>query len=119
MMGVRVIGADAASASFAASAATIGPKTTALRNTYAARLAAMVQSRAPRRTGAYAASIGVDSDGNVGTNHPAAGRLEFGFHGVDSLGRRYNQSPQAHYGPAADVVTAPFMAAAEALVDTL
>jgi hypothetical protein len=36
----------------------------------------------------------------VTTKHPAAERLEFGFVGVDSLGRVYNQPPFAHWRPA-------------------
>lgn len=38
---------------------------------------------------------------SVGTNKPQANRLEFGFTGVDALGRRYDQPPYAHAGPAA------------------
>ncbi|MGX1909350.1 HK97 gp10 family phage protein [Streptomyces phaeochromogenes] len=38
--------------------------------------------------------------GEVGTNAPQGRRLEFGFVGVDSLGRRYNQPPFPHLGPA-------------------
>lgn len=119
MMDVRVVGADTTSASLALAAVTVGPKLNSLRRTYGLRLVAMVQARAPRRTGAYAASIGIDSDGNVGSDHPAAARLEFGFHGVDSRGHHYNQSPHAHYGPGADAIDTPFALAAEALVDTL
>lgn len=40
--------------------------------------------------------------GEVGTNAPQARRLEFGFVGVDSLGRHYNQPPFPHLGPAVD-----------------
>ena len=119
MMRVQVIGAQAAAASFAQAAATVGPRTNAIRRTYAHRTAALAASRAPRRTGAYAASIGVDEDGNVGSNHPASARLEWGFHGVDSLGRRYNQGPRPHYGPAADAIEGPYGMAFEALVRTL
>lgn len=36
----------------------------------------------------------------VGTNAPQGRRLEFGFVGVDSLGRHYNQRPFPHLGPA-------------------
>lgn len=36
----------------------------------------------------------------VGTSAPQGRRLEFGFVGVDSLGRRYNQPPFPHLGPA-------------------
>lgn len=33
---------------------------------------------------------------DVGTNKPQGRRLEFGFHGTDSLGRHYNQPPFPH-----------------------
>ncbi|MEU7576729.1 HK97 gp10 family phage protein [Streptomyces sp. NPDC041068] len=36
----------------------------------------------------------------VGTNAPQGRRLEFGFVGVDSNGRHYNQPPFPHLGPA-------------------
>lgn len=60
----------------------------------------------PRRiTGGYLRSMSVQSvdDGwgaVVGTADPRARRLELGFHGVDSLGRRYNQPPYPHWRPA-------------------
>lgn len=38
----------------------------------------------------------------VGTNQPQGRRLEFGFHGADSLGRVYNQPPYPHVQPALD-----------------
>lgn len=68
---------------------------------------------APRASGAYADTIGMDvqttglgnARGEVGTNHPAARRLEFGFVGTDSRGRRYQQRPQPHFGPAVDAVS--------------
>lgn len=40
----------------------------------------------------------------VGTNAPQGRRLEFGFHGADSLGRYYNQPPYPHFGPAIDEI---------------
>ncbi|WP_432008836.1 HK97 gp10 family phage protein [Streptomyces bacillaris] len=42
--------------------------------------------------------------GVVGTGAPQARRLEFGFVGVDSLGRRYNQPPFPHVGPAVEAI---------------
>ena len=36
----------------------------------------------------------------VGTNAPQARRLEYGFYGVDSIGRNYSQPPYAHVEPA-------------------
>lgn len=39
------------------------------------------------------------------TDHPAAWRHEFGFVGVDKLGREYNQAPRAHFRPALARIT--------------
>lgn len=36
----------------------------------------------------------------VGTDDPQGWRLELGFVGVDSLGRRYDVAPRPHLGPA-------------------
>lgn len=59
-------------------------------------------------TGQYRASIRiVDSQDNadgsvyyVGTDAPQAARLEFGFVGVDAIGRHYHQPPFPHWRPA-------------------
>lgn len=59
------------------------------------------------QTGDYNRSWNVRFSGNantakgtVGTNKPQARRLEYGFTGVDSLGRHYAQPPYPHLGPA-------------------
>lgn len=71
--------------------------------------------RAP--TGDYRRSIdlrvGVDNGAvvaQIGTNRPQGRRLEFGFHGVDSRGRHYDQPPYAHFGPALDKIGPKFEA---------
>lgn len=60
-------------------------------------------------TGAYRNSIRIryetelstgTSAAIVGSEAPQAARLEFGFKGVDSLGRHYNQPPFPHYSRA-------------------
>ena len=59
-------------------------------------------------TGAYRNSIRIleqeaGGDGStfiVGTDAPQAARLEFGFVGVDALGRHYHQPPFPHWRPA-------------------
>lgn len=45
----------------------------------------------------------------VGTNKPQARRLEFGFTGMDALGRNYDQPPYPHFGPAIAAIEEPFM----------
>jgi hypothetical protein len=53
----------------------------------------------------------------VGTNAVQGRRLEYGFNGVDSIGRHYNQPPYAHFGPAIDEIEQEFYAALEKVVD--
>ncbi|MFF3272774.1 hypothetical protein ACFYWU_17880 [Streptomyces chrestomyceticus] len=60
-------------------------------------------------TGTYRASWCADVQAagpvvvaEVGTSAPQGRRLEFGFVGVDSLGRHYAQPPFPHLGPAVD-----------------
>lgn len=62
----------------------------------------------PRRvTGDYTRTINVQFsrsasgiEASIGTNAVQALRLEYGFRGTDSLGRRYNQPPYRHFAPA-------------------
>lgn len=72
------------------------------------------------QTGNYVRSINLRVDlagitggaaATVGTNAPQARRLELGFNGTDSAGRRYHQPPYPHWGPALDEI-APLFAAA-------
>lgn len=44
----------------------------------------------------------------VGTNAPQGRRLEYGFHGADSLGRNYDQPPYPHVEPAVNVTVPEF-----------
>ncbi len=53
---------------------------------------------------------------SVGTNKPQGRRLEFGFVGVDSLGRVYDQPPFPHVQPAADEIEPQFLGTIEALL---
>lgn len=46
----------------------------------------------------------------AGTDKPQARRLEWGFTGVDSLGRYFDQAPRPHVGRALDVVEPLFAA---------
>lgn len=63
------------------------------------------------QTGDYRRSISqtntIDGDVPVAlvhTNRPQAMRLEYGFVDTDALGRRYNQAPLPHWGPAAEKI---------------
>jgi hypothetical protein len=98
---------------------------------YTALLATRAQANASGRpgpnavTGDYRRAIGWQSGadtalgtvwGVVGTDKPQGRRLEMGFHGVDSLGRRYDQPPYPHFGPAFDAVAPLFEVALGELV---
>lgn len=91
---------------------------------YGHLLATKVKAKASGRpgpnapTGDYRRSItaqfsreGSKSIAIIGTNAVQGRRLEFGFNGVDSLGRHYNQPPYPHFGPAFDEIEDQFMSA--------
>lgn len=50
----------------------------------------------------------------VGTNAPQGWRLERGFHGLDAIGRFYDQGPFPHWGPAWDETIPEFLVALRA-----
>jgi hypothetical protein len=119
----NIVAAEMAAAGMAAGAKAVG-----VTRTYGMLLQANVRRRAslprtgppgPRiQTGNYVRSIGLQvglSAGGpvaaVGSNAPQARRLELGFVGTDSLGRRYAQPPYPHYSPALDEITPLFVAA--------
>lgn len=104
-------------------------KTSALIRHHGQLLKTRIQANASGRpgpnapTGDYRRSWTVEFSGGigaakvtVGTNAPQARRLEFGFHGSDSLGRVYNQPPYPHVAPAIAVTEPEFYAGAAALV---
>jgi Bacteriophage HK97-gp10, putative tail-component len=101
----------------AAALAGLGPATRARVSTitrhYAMLLRVRIQQNASGRpgprviTGQYRASwqVRVQTGGGavtaeVFTDAPQARRLEYGFVGVDALGRHYRQPPYPHIGPA-------------------
>lgn len=124
---VRVFGHAETAARFTAGAATMGRRTDAVVRHYGQLMMTRVQANASGRpgpnapTGNYRRSIHVEfSQGSgliamVGTNAPQGRRLEFGFVGVDSLGRHYNQPPFPHFGPAAREIEPQFIAALAAV----
>jgi hypothetical protein len=74
----------------------------ALAQEFSAKLLASVRSRAPVATGGYRSRLNAEVSGfrvEVGSPDPYAARLEFGFVGVDSLGRHYAQPPHPHFIP--------------------
>ena len=64
-------------------------------------------------TGNYRRSIVADVEiagtrvlGQIGTNQPQGPRLEYGFTGMDVLGRNYNQPPFPHFLPSVPEIEA-------------
>lgn len=112
-------------ASLAKDAAGLGPRLSKVVRHHGRLAQTRVKARASGRpgpnapTGDYRRSIDyrmVSSAGGifvaaVGTNSPQGRRLEFGFTGVDSLGRYYDQPPYPHFGPALDETEPGFVEA--------
>lgn len=96
---------------------------------HARRLQTRVRANASGRpgpnivTGDYRRSISVVKEGPtsalVGTNRPQGRRLEFGFYGVDAIGRTYNQPPYPHFQPAIDQTRPEFVSAVATYLRTL
>jgi hypothetical protein len=106
-----------------AASAKVGPGVARTVQHHGRMLATRVKANASGRpgpnvvTGDYRRSITLRMSGaggfrmaDVGTNKPQGRRLEYGFHGTDSLGRSYNQPPLPHFGPAFDQTVPLFMA---------
>lgn len=94
-------------------------KIAAVNAAMAPQLEQAIRSRAPVATGAYRASImaratarGIEASSDA----PQAARLEYGFVGVDSLGRHYAQSPQPHFRPGLEEFQAEYVAAISAAI---
>jgi hypothetical protein len=63
-------------------------------------------------------SVGLDGvTASVGTNHPGAKRLEFGWNQPDAIGRMIKTPPYPTAGPALDETEPAFLAAIAAIVD--
>lgn len=132
-LGVIVNGADALMAQLTTMGKLGDARMERLIRHYGYLLQTRVKARASGRpgpnvvTGDYRRSIGVQFYRDpkagfvavVGTNKPQGPRLEFGFHGVDSLGRSYDQPPYAHFGPAFDQTKPELETAADLTVTNL
>lgn len=84
---------------------------------YGAALRNRVRKHAPRDTGGYASRIRWRSQGGAGDYYVVVSspdvysyRLEYGFVGVDSLGRNVNQAPRPHFRPAVSEIKPFFIA---------
>ncbi len=105
-------------------AAKLGPQTLTTVQKFGLLLQGRIQARAsgrpgPRvRTGDYRRSWNTiviprlgEVSSDTGTSSPQARRLEFGFTGVDALGRHYDQPPFPHARPALTEIEPGFVAA--------
>lgn len=140
MPGFAVRGAEKVAAGFLADAAAITAEVAVVVAATAVELLVDIRRRAEtgvhppgqphipgtgpgpnRATGEYIVSWEVGRVGArgwmVSTDAPQANRLEYGFHGVDSLGRSYSQRAYPHVGPAADAAEAALNAGVEAVLD--
>lgn len=72
------------------------------------------KERAAYKTGTLRRSIRAEKSSDfvrVGTDVPYGARIEFGFVGTDSRGRRYNQGPRPYLRPAIDETRQEVLAA--------
>lgn len=131
-IGAAVVGATAISLDFKQDVGASDAKVTAVVRHHGHLLATRVKANASGRpgpnapTGDYRRSITLRVESvagfitaYVGTNLPQGRRLEFGFHGMDSLGRVYNQPPYPHFGPALDSVAPEFTKGIEKYLESL
>jgi hypothetical protein len=121
---IEVDGDIATSHTLATAAVTAGAKAFSVTRRWTQALTTKIKANAsgrpgPRaRTGDYRRSWSgityvreaVEIVGEASTNAPQGPRLEFGFTGVDALGRHYNQPPYPHAGPALTAIGAPYTA---------
>lgn len=130
MPNIVVVGSERIVLDFLNGAKGVDPQLTKLVRHHGHLLRTRVMRRASRRpgpnvvTGDYRRTIGVRFTNNrgehvaeVGTNAPQGRRLEFGFHGVDAIGRHYNQPPYPHFGPAMDETRPGFLAGIEGILE--
>jgi hypothetical protein len=116
------LGADTVSKAFGAAAATIDAKVDRQLKQWGYLLETKIKGKASGRpgpnapTGDYRRSWTTELGTNlgdraviVGTNKPQGRRLEYGFVGVDSLGRHFNQPPYPHVRPAMQEIEGPFL----------
>lgn len=114
-MEFTVLGEDLVAADFRAMGLAAQPAVNAVTTHYAEVLKLAIQAAAPVETGQYRDSwyiefvmVGDVLLASVQTDEPYANRLEFGFIGLDSLGRSFNQPPQPHVGPATTMVQSDY-----------
>jgi hypothetical protein len=128
-----VVGDRIIEAEFEAAARKVGPAIKATTTMYGQLMLNQIRANASGRpgpnviTGDYRRSWQLTTRGRgnsqaeseVWTNAPQFLRLEYGFHGVDSLGRHYDQPPFPHVAPAVDQIAPLYYAALGVVVERL
>ncbi|MFA4972894.1 MAG: HK97-gp10 family putative phage morphogenesis protein [bacterium] len=109
-MGMKLEGADGLSKKFQKIVDSANTKMEAAVTVGAMKVMNSAKRKAPYKTGNLRSSIHIESESSgkdeavvrVGTDVEYARRMEFGFRGTDSRGRKYNQGPHAYLRPALD-----------------
>lgn len=116
LFSIITVGDRIVEAEFEAAARKVGPAIKRTTTMYGHLLLNQIRANASGRpgpnviTGDYRRSWQMTTFGRgesqaesqVWTDAPQFMRLEYGFHGVDSLGRHYDQPPFPHVAPAVD-----------------
>lgn len=126
---MRVVGADLAAAQLLARVAAVDTVVREVVRSQGEQMQQAIKAAASGRpgpnviSGEFRGGIALDVDGGPGhasatvsSDAPQAYRLEFGFHGADSLGRHYNQPPYPSFGPGFDATAPGFPVAVAAAV---
>jgi len=121
---ITVHGADRIAKDWSKAAATADATAYRITRTYTQLLTTSVKAHASGRpgprtvTGDYRRSITGDVErkagsviGVVGTTRPQGARLELGYSGTDSLGRRYDVGPFPHFRPALSKIEEAYVTA--------
>lgn len=122
-------GGDQLARTLKSAAVGVQPKINGVTRMYGQILTTRIQAKASGRPGpnaptgdyrrSWTAQFRVESGAlvaDVGTNKPQGRRLEFGFHGADSLGRVYDQPAFPHVMPATNEVFPQYERAVEAVL---
>lgn len=132
IVSVEVVGGERLGAELIAAGDKLARITPPIVRDYGRELQRRVRRNASGRpgpnvvTGAYRESIkyrtfsvALGLGAEVYSDAPQAMRLEYGFVGMDSLGRHYSQPPFPHFRPAVESIRPEFYAAVAIAIDTV
>lgn len=129
---IQLVGDQEVAAEFNRMAKAVAPELRKSTATYGHLMVTRIRQNASGRpgpnviTGDYRRSwqviirgSGQTATAEVYSDSPFWQRLEYGFHGVDSLGRHYDQGPFPHVGPAVDYIVPLWVSDLERIVNRL